>query len=63
MYKFINSNTCQERCDEMDGYWNPLLQVCQIRVYAESICYRLVKEGDRWILDNKKYQLISYSYY
>lgn len=46
----------------MDGYWNPLLQVCQIRVYAESICYRLVKDGDRWVLDNKKYLYINYSY-
>ena len=42
----------------MDGYWNPLTMSCNIQVYADNICYRLVKQNGKWAIDRGKYSVI-----
>lgn len=39
----------------MDGFWDPYTKLCNIQVFADNICYRIKKEGDKWVLDTNKY--------
>ena len=45
---------CEERCDEMGGYWDVTARLCTIEVYADNICYRVVKKDGHWVLDKDK---------
>ncbi len=48
------SEYCEERCDEMGGYWDVTARLCTIEVYADNICYRVVKKDGHWVLDKDK---------
>lgn len=38
----------------MNGIWDPNTKECTIQVFADYICYRLVKTNGKWILDTNK---------
>ena len=38
----------------MNGTWDLNTWTCNIQVFSDYICYRLVKEDGKWTLDTKK---------
>lgn len=38
----------------MGGYWNVIERVCNLQIFADNICYRVVKKDGKWVLDKDK---------
>ena len=54
---FHSRDRCQNICDDMDGLWDLNSQTCSMVVYIDHICYRLIKNDNKWQLDSSKFVL------
>lgn len=53
-FPLMYSDRCQNICDDMGGVWDHRTERCEMTVYADLICYRLVQKDGRWMLDSDK---------
>ena len=49
---------CSSKCHSKGGEWNSFTKHCTVTYYLNSVCYRVAKDNDKYMLDIPPYVLL-----
>ena len=53
---------CSSKCHSKGGEWNSATERCTVTYYLNSVCYRVAKDNDKYMLDIPPYVLLLQNY-